>query len=152
MDENNFLKKSRWKNLRNRILRRDKYLCQYFLRYGKNIEATHVHHIFPVEIYPEYKYCDWNLISLSQKAHNIMHVRNSHELTDERVLLSLDLKKAYEEEAGIKTYSRTFDFDKKTAALRITDDVSLEEATNNVDVHFLTYFPVEIKDGKVSEN
>lgn len=87
MEENNFLKKSRWKNLRNRILRRDKYLCQYFLRYGKNIEATHVHHIFPVEIYPEYKYCDWNLISLSQKAHNIMHVRNTHELTDEGMKL-----------------------------------------------------------------
>ncbi len=72
----------------------------------------------------------------------------SHELTDERVLLSLDLKKAYEEEAGIRAYSRTFDFDKKTAMLNITDDILLEEETDNVDVHFLTYLPVEISNGK----
>lgn len=83
LNEKEFLKKKRWKELRQRILRRDRYLCQYFLKFGKNIEASHVHHIYPVEIYPEYAYCDWNLISLSQKAHNMMHVRGSHELTAE---------------------------------------------------------------------
>ena len=87
MNEKEFLKKKRWKNLRLRILRRDKYLCQYYLKFGKNIEASHVHHIYPVEIYPEYAFCDWNLISLSQKAHNIMHIRGSHELTAEGLKL-----------------------------------------------------------------
>lgn len=101
LDNNNFLKKSKWKNLRSRILRRDKYLCQYFLRFGKYIEASHVHHIYPVEIYPEYAYCDWNLISLSQKAHNMMHVRGSHELTEEGLKLmnkTEDKRRAYDEQ------------------------------------------------------
>lgn len=89
MTEKEILKKSRWKNLRSRILRRDKYLCQYYLKFGKNIEASHVHHIFPVEIYPEYAYCEWNLISLSQRAHNMMHVRGSHELTSEGMKLMM---------------------------------------------------------------
>lgn len=31
--------------------------------------------------YPEYAYCDWNLISLSQKAHDMMHDRTTNKLT-----------------------------------------------------------------------
>lgn len=54
------------------------------------IEASHVHHIFPVEDYPEYALCEWNLISLSQKAHNMMHKRGSHELTE----LGISLQKS----------------------------------------------------------
>lgn len=73
----------RWKKLRERILRRDGYLCQYYKRYGKRIEATTVHHIFPAEKYPQYQWCEWNLISLSFQAHNIMHNRETHELTSE---------------------------------------------------------------------
>jgi len=41
-----------------------------------------VHHIYPVEYYPELAYENWNLISLSNNKHNMMHVRGSHELTD----------------------------------------------------------------------
>lgn len=91
MEEKEFLKKKKWKNLRNKILRRDKYLCQYYLKFGKNVEATHVHHIYPVEFFPQYAFCEWNLISLSQRAHNMMHVRGSHELTEEGMKL---MKKA----------------------------------------------------------
>ena len=72
----------RWIKLRERILKRDNYTCQYSKRYGRNIQANTVHHIFPVESYPEYQWCEWNLISLSAEAHNIMHDRDSHELTD----------------------------------------------------------------------
>ena len=43
---------SRWKRLREYILRRDRYLDQVALRYGKRIEATHVHHVFPREMFP----------------------------------------------------------------------------------------------------
>ena len=72
----------RWQRLREKILKRDNYMCQYSKRYGRRIPATMVHHIFPVEVFPEYQWCEWNLISLSNEAHNMMHDRDSHELTD----------------------------------------------------------------------
>ena len=74
---------NRWKKLRAYILTRDKYLDQIALRYGNRIEATTVHHIFPREFFPEFTYCEWNLISLSAKTHNRLHDRESHKLTDE---------------------------------------------------------------------
>ena len=80
-------KDSKWNNKRNAILKRDKYQCQECRRYGKMIDASHVHHIWPVEFYPEYKYSNWNLISLCQKCHNKMHDRDSHELTTEGLRL-----------------------------------------------------------------
>lgn len=72
----------RWRSKRKKILHRDKYICQHFKRYGKNREAQTVHHIYPAKDYPEYAWCDWNLISLSYKAHELMHKRDSGELTD----------------------------------------------------------------------
>jgi 5-methylcytosine-specific restriction endonuclease McrA len=68
--------------LRKKILARDKYLDQYLKRYGKFKTADIVHHIFPVDEYPEYQYCEWNLISLSRSTHNMMHDRDTDELTD----------------------------------------------------------------------
>lgn len=77
-----FYRSKRWENKRNKILRRDGYRCQYYSRYGKNRQANTVHHIFPREQYPEYEWCDWNLISLSNEAHNKMHERATHDLTE----------------------------------------------------------------------
>lgn len=74
-------KNKKWERKRKAILARDKYTCQYFKRYGKIKEANTVHHIFPVEFYPEYAFCNWNLISLSNEAHNKMHDRDTHEIT-----------------------------------------------------------------------
>lgn len=74
-------KNSKWEHKRKVILSRDNYSCRWCKRYGKNTEASHVHHIYPVEFYPEYSYCNWNLISLCQKCHNIMHDRDTHEIT-----------------------------------------------------------------------
>ena len=71
----------RWEMKRAKILRRDGYMCQYSKRYGKRVEANTVHHIFPREDYPEYAWEDWNLISLSAKAHDQMHDRGSGKLT-----------------------------------------------------------------------
>lgn len=71
----------RWRLLRERVLRRDHYRCQEAARYGRLEEAVVVHHIWPVEDYPEYAYCEWNLISLSPDAHNAMHNKVTHELT-----------------------------------------------------------------------
>lgn len=78
-----FYQSLRWKQKREHILKRDGYMCQWAKQYGKIIEATIVHHIFPIELYPEYAMCDWNLISLSRAAHNKMHDRTTNDLTRE---------------------------------------------------------------------
>lgn len=72
----------RWQRLREKILKRDNYMCQYSKRYGRRVPANMVHHIYPAEVFPEYQWCEWNLISLSNEAHNMMHDRDSHQLTD----------------------------------------------------------------------
>ena len=76
-------KSRRWKKIREGVLRRDGYLCQISLRYGKHIEADTVHHIFPVDQFPEFQWETWNMISLAGSVHNRMHVRDSQELTEE---------------------------------------------------------------------
>lgn len=74
-------KSKRWRIKRNTILRRDRYLCQQCKRYGKHREATTAHHCYPVEQYPEFSWCDWNLVSLCDACHNAMHDRDTHRLT-----------------------------------------------------------------------
>ena len=69
----------RWKNKRKFILKRDDYLDRELIRYGRRVEADTVHHIFPVEFYPELKFVDWNLISLNHSTHNEMHDRHRNE-------------------------------------------------------------------------
>ena len=71
----------RWQRLRQRALRRDGHRCQESARYGRSVPAEVVHHIWPVEEYPEYAYCLWNLVSLSRKAHDAMHHRVTKKLT-----------------------------------------------------------------------
>lgn len=71
----------KWKKKRKRILKLDKYLCQVSLWYGKREAANTVHHIYPVKDYPEYAWCDWNLISVSQAGHNKLENRTTGELT-----------------------------------------------------------------------
>lgn len=88
-DMNNIYKSKRWIKKRLKILKRDKYLCQFYCRYGKRIEANTVHHIYPVAEYPQYMWCDWNLISLSKTAHDKMHNRITGELTN----LGLELQR-----------------------------------------------------------
>lgn len=72
---------TRWKRKQAKILRRDGYRCQESRRYGVTAEATTVHHIWPVEDYPEYAWADWNLVSLSGEKHNAMHDRATRQLT-----------------------------------------------------------------------
>ena len=86
-------KSKRWQSKREKILRRDKYLCRECARYGRNKDADMVHHIYPVEYYPEYQWCDWNLISLCNKCHNAMHDRDTHEITVKGKSLQNRLKK-----------------------------------------------------------
>lgn len=76
-----FYKNKRWINKRNIILRRDEYTCQESKRYGPGIQGDTVHHIFPLDTYPELAYVNWNLICMSNKYHNKMHDRLTNEIT-----------------------------------------------------------------------
>lgn len=71
----------KWKKKRKKILRLDGYICQIAKRYGRIEEATVVHHIYPADEYPEYAWCDWNLISVSLATHNKLENRETGELT-----------------------------------------------------------------------
>ena len=76
-----FYKSRRWERLREKILRRDGYMDQELRRYGKTVQATTVHHIFPREEFPEYAWEPWNLISLSGATHDTLHDRSTNALT-----------------------------------------------------------------------
>ncbi len=92
MPSDNYLKDKRYKQVRAKALRRDKYLCQRCKRYGKKVSADTTHHVYPVEFYPEYRFSLWNLISLCSKCHDRMHVRKTHELTAEGLALQKRIK------------------------------------------------------------
>lgn len=70
---NPFYKQKRWKMKRKQILKRDRFLCQHCLRYGRRVDATTVHHIKELEKYPELAYTDSNLVSLCDACHNKQH-------------------------------------------------------------------------------
>ena len=72
----------RWEAKRKRILKRDGWICREYKRFGKKKPATHVHHIFPAEEYPQYAWCDWNLLSLCLSAHDEMHDRQTGAITE----------------------------------------------------------------------
>lgn len=80
-------KARRWERLRAQVMRRDGYRCQLSKRYGKVVPADLVHHIYPVDEFPEYAFEPWNLISVSRAAHNKLHDRDSDKLTAEGVAL-----------------------------------------------------------------
>ena len=80
-------KARRWERLRAQVMRRDGYRCQLSKRFGKAVPADLVHHIYPVDEFPEYAFEPWNLISVSRAAHNKLHDRDSDNLTAEGVAL-----------------------------------------------------------------
>lgn len=75
-------KSKRWLHLRDAVLRRDKYRCREAARFGRNELATVAHHVYPVEDFPGWQWCGWNLIAVSQAAHNSFHDRVTGKLTD----------------------------------------------------------------------
>jgi len=77
----NFYKDKRWIRKREVILKRDEYLCRECKRYGKHTQATLVHHIYPLEDYPEHKLNTHNLLSVCNKCHETFHNRTTNELT-----------------------------------------------------------------------
>lgn len=77
-----FYKSRRWERLRAAILRRDGYLCQESKRYGKFVTADTVHHLLPRDVFPEYQWEPWNLISLAHDVHDTMHDRSTGDLSE----------------------------------------------------------------------
>jgi hypothetical protein len=78
---NPFYRSRAWKIKRKAILRRDGYLCKLSRRYGKTCPAETVHHIYPLDLYPEHALCEWNLISVSSEMHNRLHNREDGSLS-----------------------------------------------------------------------
>jgi len=72
---NPFYNTKKWKQKRKTILKRDEYQCRECRRYGKFTPADTVHHIYPLEDYPQYKLNSNNLISLCNTCHENMHNR-----------------------------------------------------------------------------
>lgn len=84
--EKQFYKSNKWVALRNTALIRDKYMCQCCKANGQMINADCVHHIFPIETYPQYRYELWNLMSLCSKCHDEMHNHYNGELSKKGML------------------------------------------------------------------
>ena len=85
-NDNNNLKKyksKQWRYTRAFILARDKYICQYFKRFGVTKNADVVHHIYPSNDYPSLFFNVNNLISLSNEAHEKMHNRKTGEISQD---------------------------------------------------------------------
>ena len=74
-----FYDSAKWIHKREKILRRDKYLCVECRRYGRKdkngepVRAEIVHHIKPRETNPELSLIDSNLESLCTACHNKKH-------------------------------------------------------------------------------
>lgn len=62
-----------WKRKRQKILKRDGYMCRNCKRFGRIREATEVHHIKHADEYPELALVDENLVSLCHACHNAEH-------------------------------------------------------------------------------
>lgn len=73
MNTLDFYRSKAWQTKRERILRRDGYLCQECRKYGRRREAVTVHHIKHLEDHPELALEDSNLVSLCNACHNKAH-------------------------------------------------------------------------------
>lgn len=80
------------------MLRRDNYQDQLEKRAGLMVNADTVHHILPIDLYPEYKLAAWNLISVSRETHEELHNRATGELSEAGKRLMLETA----ERQGIK--------------------------------------------------
>lgn len=72
-------------------------MCQEAKRYGQYEEATTVHHIYPIEEYPELAYADWNLISVSDRRHDTFHDRITGKMTEKGMCWQRKRRKEFEE-------------------------------------------------------
>lgn len=91
-----FYNSTDWDIAREKALQRDNYTCQFFLgnwNDGKHfpdriepIQATTVHHTFPIKQFPEHCLDVDKLVSLSFEAHEIIEERNKFEFRKKKIL------------------------------------------------------------------
>ena len=77
---NPFYKTKRWQRTREAALRKSDYLCQESKQYGKHVQAELIHHIYPLDKYPELAYVHWNLLPVTNAIHNTFHDRDNDEV------------------------------------------------------------------------
>lgn len=82
-----FYSSKQWQEARARALKRDGYMDQMLLREGIHREADTVHHMLPIDRYPEYKLKPWNLISVTHETHEMLHNRITGGLSPEGEML-----------------------------------------------------------------
>ncbi len=80
-DYSYFYKTKEWERKREVILRRDNYQCKQCSRYGKVAGANTVHHIITLQVRPDLKLNNKNLVSLCESCHEKMHNKFNFELS-----------------------------------------------------------------------
>lgn len=81
---NNFYQSQTWRNKRKAILKRDNNECQVTKSIGQvSTDKLIVHHIKPLEYFPELSMDDSNLITVSHTNHNIIHGLKVAKFNDE---------------------------------------------------------------------
>lgn len=81
---NKFYQCQAWRNKRKEILNRDNNECQVTKSIGQvSTDKLIVHHIKPLEYFPELSMDDSNLITVSHTNHNIIHGLTLAKFNDE---------------------------------------------------------------------
>jgi len=73
-----------WQRVREAVLTRDNYLCQRCLKRRRLQPANTVHHIKPLDKYPELALVMDNLISLCSTCHNQIHTGDAKEVSEKK--------------------------------------------------------------------
>lgn len=100
---NPFYKTKRWRRKREIVLKKYNYLCAESLRYGQTKPAELIHHIYPLEQYPELAYEEWNLLPLTNAVHNTFHDRNNDEVIGRGLYWQVKRQREFEEFYGRQT-------------------------------------------------
>ena len=71
----NFYKSGQWQRTRSLIIARDNNECQNCKKFGKVKRGNTVHHIKPLDLYPDLALDEENLITLCNTCHERIHDR-----------------------------------------------------------------------------
>ena len=75
-----FYLSSKWQRLRREVLKKYKYECQHCKARGKYTRATHVHHEFHRDKYPEYELMEYVALPDGTQKRNLVPVcKECHE-------------------------------------------------------------------------
>ncbi|MCW6661875.1 HNH endonuclease [Aerococcaceae bacterium NML201209] len=81
---NKFYWSASWREMKNKILLRDYHECRVCKSKGKvTLSNLIVHHIYPLEYYPEKRLVEDNLITVCIQCHNKIHGQGVKKWDDE---------------------------------------------------------------------